>query len=444
MAGRAPAPDRIDIVPGFEFRSEKAAYRVTRELGEGGFGSVYEVESGGQRYALKITKMWNFLPQERQEYAKRFRQEYDHSKMFSSPYVVRSHDFYHVGGNPYMVMDLCENGSLRDWVGERLPQDKIRNVTFGVLKGLETLHDNGIIHRDIKPENILFNGINQPCLADFGISASVKKRHTITNFRGHAKQVFATGTYSPPEQSDPTKAFKVMGNTNDIYAFGVVLYELLTSGRLPFGDFEAYMQDMMAYEKRKKDGKWDRQALEASGADAVWVEIVDRCLKPGASERYQYANNILDRLGLQGGVEFKKKVEVLPHHEWILKVMNGEEIGREYNLSNLLKIQGKKLLTLGWYNPDDPFTNDIGVQELFTTYISGYHATLEYNSAINYFFIRDGQWREKNGLAGWYKSTNGVLVNSLPISEAGAKLEPEDIITVGDTTLRIEVKDKSN
>lgn len=440
MAGEAPTPDRVDIVPGFEFRSEKASYRVTRELGEGGFGSVYEVDTPAGKYALKITKMWNFLPQERQEYAKRFRQEYDHSKLFDSPYVVRSHDFYHIGGNPYMIMDLCVNGSLRDKVGEPFSEEKIRQVAFGVLKGLETLHDNGIIHRDIKPENILFGVDNQPCLADFGISASVKKRHTITNFRGHAKQVFATGTYSPPEQSDPTKAFKVMGNTNDIYAFGVVMYELLTRGHLPFGDFESYMQDMMAYEKRKKEGQWDRQTLRNSGVDPVWMEVVEHCLKPEASERYQYANKILERLGLQGGVGYKQKIEVLPHHQWLLKVMNGEEIGREYNLSNLLRIQGKKLLTLGWYNPDNPFTNDIGVQELFTNYISNYHATLDYDPATNYFFVRDGQWREKNGIAGWYKSTNGVLVNSLPVSEAGVKLEPEDIITVGDTTLRIQVK----
>lgn len=292
------SPEKVDIIPGYSFISEKGTYKVVKELGEGGFGSVYLVEGQGRKYALKITKMWNFLPQERQEYAKRFRQEFEHGSNIESEYVVRSYDFHHVGGNPYMVMDLCPGGSLRDKVGEALNPAEINRIAYGILKGLAALHGKGIIHRDIKPENILFNERGNPALADFGISASIKKRHTITNFRGHAKQVFATGTYSPPEQSDPTKAFKVMGNTNDIYAFGVVMYELLTKGQMPFGDFEAYLADMPGYENRKKQGQWNRSTLENSGADRKWVEVIEKCLRPEATERFQFADEIVKKMSL--------------------------------------------------------------------------------------------------------------------------------------------------
>lgn len=436
------SPEKLDIVPGYVFSSDKGSYRVIKELGEGGFGSVYLVEGQGRQYALKITKMWNFLPQERQEYAKRFRQEYEHGSNLDSEFVVRSHDFHHVGGNPYMLMDLCPGGSLRDMVGQHIPPAEINRIAYGILKGLDALHSKGIIHRDIKPENILFKENNITALADFGISASIKKRHTITNFRGHAKQVFATGTYSPPEQSDPTKAFKVMGNTNDIYAFGVVMFELLTRGTLPYGDFEAYLNDMPGYEARKKAGTWDRGVLERSGADMVWLEVIDKCLRPEATERYQFATEIIDKLNLRAGYSVLRKepIPVLPHHQWLLKILNGDEIGRAYNLTNLLNLQGKKLLTIGWFNPENPFTNDIGIVEQFTNYISNFHATLEYDPTTNYWYIRDGQWRNKQGVPGWYRSTNGVLVNSMPVDDRGIMLQPEDIITIGDTTIQVGIQ----
>lgn len=437
-----PTPQNVELEVGSEITTDKGRYTIKRELGEGGFGSVYEVDSGGNTYAMKITKLWTFLPQERQEYAKRFRQEYDHSSNLSSDFLVRSHDIDHIGGNPFIVMDLCPYGSLRDKIGQSFSKQELNKIVYGVLKGLGDLHSKGIIHRDIKPENILFGEGGKPKIADFGISASVKKRHTIANFRGHAKQVFATFTYSPPEQSDPTKAFKIMGNTNDIYAFGVVVYEMLSKGALPFGDFEAFLDNIEGYETKKRSGLWNKELLQTYGVEPVWIEVIDKCLKPEATDRYQFTDEILEKLGLaNSNFRFRRQVEIKPHHQWVLKVMNGEEIGRTYNLSNLLKLQGKQLLTIGWYNPDDPFSNDVGITEIFTKYISSYHATLEYNPAKNLFFIRDGQWREKGGVQGWYKSTNGVLVNSMPVDEAGSQLYPDDIITIGDTTLMVELKE---
>jgi len=97
------------------------------------------------------------------------------------------------------------------------------------------------------------------------------------------------------------------------------------------------------------------------------------------------------------------------------------------------------VLTIGWFNKDNPFTNDIGIAEFFTEYISNYHATLEYNSDDHHWYIRDGQWREKDGIPGWHKSTNGVLVQGSRVDESGKKLKPGDIIAIGDTTLKVVI-----
>jgi serine/threonine protein kinase len=435
------SPGVIHIDRGSKVASKKATYRVENELGEGGFGSVYQISDMENLYALKLTKMWTFMPHERIEFAKRFRQEYDYGSRITSPYIVRSHDFDMLEGNPFMVMDLCTGGNLRDLVGKTFDSQKLDEIAHGILMGLKDLHDEGIIHRDIKPENILFDENRVPKLADFGISASIKKRHTVANFMGHAKEVFATGTYSPPEQIDPKQAMKVMGPSNDVYAFGAMMYELITGGRLPFGPFEEFMKDMAAYEQKKKEEKWDRAALEKSSPDQKWVEIISRCIRYRPEDRFGTIDEVLSVLGYRP-VREEPGPEVYPQSDWVLRGQNGEEIGREYHLTNLKNSKSAGVLTIGWFNTENPFSNDIGIAEYFTEYISNFHATLEYNSDDYHWYIRDGQWREKGGVPGWYRSTNGVLVQGSRIDEGGKKLKPGDIIAIGDTTLKVVINQK--
>ncbi|MCF8231906.1 MAG: protein kinase [Bacteroidales bacterium] len=430
-------PKSIDLKPGEQVTSGNSVYLVENELGEGGFGSVYKVRDQSTSYALKLTKLYTFLPNERVEYAKRFKQEYEYSSKLNSEFVVRSHDYDLMEGNPFMVMDLCSNGNLRDYISKKLTGQELDNIAYGILKGLEDLHREGIIHRDIKPENILFDERHRPKLADFGISASVKKRHTVSNFMGHAKAVFATGTYSPPEQIDPKRAIKVMGPTNDIYAFGAMMYEIITHGSLPFGSFEEFMDDMEAYEKRKKNEDWNRAELKKHATDEKWLYIINKCIRFDPARRYQQVGEIIVDLGFQPSQNYQEKHAVTPSSGWHLKVQNGEEIGRIYHLTNLQKFKRNNLLTMGWFNEDNPFSNDIGVSEHFTQYVSSYHATLRFDPGANRWTIIDGQFREKNGLKDWYKSTNGVLVNGKWVKSRGVALNPGDIITIGDTTLKV-------
>lgn len=434
------APSAINISSGSTIRSSRTSYTVERELGEGGFGSVYLVNDATGRYALKVTKMWTFMPNERLEYAKRFRQEYEYGSSLNSDFIVRCFDFDTYEGNPYMVLELCEGGSLTDMIGSEIPPQELERLAYGILRGLHDLHTEGIIHRDIKPDNILFNRQKTPKLADFGISASVKKRHTVANFMGHAREVFATGTYSPPEQIDPKMAMKVMGPTNDIYAFGAVMYELITRGQLPFGTFEEFMQNIQAYEAKKKQEKWDRETLRHSISDPKWLRVIEKCLRYRAEDRYQTIREVMDDLNFSPQQKQHHQTQVLPNSVWILRVQNGEEIGREYNMTRIMQSLGKKTLTVGWFNEEDPFTNDIGVAEHFTQYISSYHATLEFDFQTNHWWIKDGQFRTKDQQAGWFPSTNGLLVQGRRVGIEGIMLQPNDIITIGDTTLKVVVE----
>ncbi len=432
-------PGVVKLEEGSSIPSRRTTYRIRKELGEGGFGSVYRVEDGSLSYAMKLTKMWTFMPHERLEFAKRFRQEFDYGSRLRSRYLVRSHDFDTLEGNPFLVMDLCEGGNLRDWVGRGIDSPTLDRLAHGILSGLRDLHGEGIIHRDIKPENVLFDEIETPKLADFGISASVKKRHTMANFMGHAKEVFATGTYSPPEQIDPKRAMKVMGPGNDIYAFGAMMYELITRGHLPFGPFEDFLADMEGYEAKKAAERWDSESLQAHAPDPKWVRIIGQCIRQDPEERYRSVDEVLTDLGWDATREAGGP-PVRPDSVWRLRVQNGEEIGREYHISNLSRNLARSLLSLGWFNEEDPFANDLGIAEHFTKYISSFHATLEFDSAGGHWVIRDGQFRTKDGRPGWYPSTNGTLVNGRRVGPQGEVLRPNDIIAIGDTTLKVLIE----
>ncbi len=428
--------ESVELKAGDAITSSKDRYFIERDLGEGGFGSVYLVRGSNDSYALKLTKLFTFLPDERVEYAKRFRQEYEYGSRLKSNYVVKSYDFDVYKGNPFLVMDVCPNGSLRDYIERDLNAEELDRVAHGILLGLNDLHSEGIIHRDIKPENVLFDRQNRPRLADFGISASIKKRHTIANFLGHAKEVFATGCYSPPEQIDAKRAMKVMGPTNDIYAFGAMMYEVITYGELPFGSFDDFMKDIPAYEKKKKEENWNREALAKYSPSGKWNRIIEKCLKYKPEDRYTSVKDILSDLGYSI-IDSDETYTINERSNWMLKVQNGEEIGRVYRISNLMQYKGRPTLTIGWYNEEEPFSNDIGITEYFTQYISAYHATLQYNPTTLHWEIKDGQFRTKDGIPGWYPSTNGLFVNGKRIGKEGISLHPNDIVIIGDTTLKV-------
>lgn len=412
-------------------------YIIEKKIGSGGFANVYLVNNGRNKsYALKILRMWNILPEERQEILYRFDREYTCSCIDSS-YLVRSYDKGTHLGNPFFVMEYCPNGNLGEMIGKSIQESVYREVGIRILKGLRDLHKEGIIHRDLKPVNVLFDKNNDPRLTDFGISGFLKSRITVRNWLGHVKKIFGTVVYMPPEQLNAREAFLSLGPVTDLFAFGVTMHELISGGELPYGQYveaeeDAYLKDLIS-----GNSKVFRNLKKRF--PALWSEIIEGCIQPDPSIRFNNAETVLSMLESSKNTgapkiskEYSKGIEVL-------KIKQGEEHNRIYNLTEMRIKKKSNLLTVGWYDENRPDLNDINILESMTTYVSQYHATLEYNQDEERWYIRDGQWRTKNNVSDWFLSTNGVLVNSDRVTEEGCAIRNGDIITIGDTTLRFEI-----
>lgn len=432
---------KIHLEPGEIVNGRNDQYVLQDELGEGGFGTVFRAKGNSREVALKIVKLWKVMPNDRQLYATKLQQEFEISNRISSAYIVKAFDFALHQGNPFIVMELCEGGTMRETIANPSQEFGLR-LAIDILKGLSGLHQEGVIHRDIKPENILLTSQKRAKLVDFGICASIRKRHTQPNILGYVKEVFATITYSPPEQTDEKIAFKSVAPTNDIYAFGVTMFEYFTAGLLPFGTFEQFQGDFKAYDNKKKKNQWDRRTLEKAAGN-MWSEIIEKCLKPNPKDRYQHAQeiiNIIDKNSDEKSRVRSQYIHVNPNQQWVLKIMQGDEINRDYNISLISRHLNKNQLTIGWYNVDNPFLNDIGITENLTKYISSYHSTLIHNVNTNNWLIRDGQKRTIDGHEQWILSKNGVYVNSEKVGEEPYLILPDDIITLGDTTFKVILK----
>ena len=193
-----------------------------------------------------------------------------------------------------------------------------------------------------------------------------------------------------------------------------------------------------------KQGNWHDVRSFRPDIPEKWREVIRKSIEPQLENRYQKTEDILKILNT-GRIKFDDQIEPTPSNvlgEWVLQIMEGEDRGRVFNLTKLSHNKNKRILTLGWFDKEDPLSNDIGLIENDTTWVSGRHATIEWRTlsdSSKQWFIRDGQWYNKSGSMGWHNSKNGVVVNSGDISDAGTLLKPYDIITIGETKLRLQL-----
>jgi serine/threonine-protein kinase len=156
----------------------------------------------------------------------RFQRESDIGEKLNHPRIMRV-----FGGEQrsrvYMVMEWCEGRLLRDILNEgRIAPDRAVRITLAVLEALEYIHDNGVVHRDLKPENIMVDADDNVKLIDFGIAGdAAARRLTYANLTA----ALGSPNYISPEQVKGKRG----DGRSDVYAMGVILYEMLT-GKLPF------------------------------------------------------------------------------------------------------------------------------------------------------------------------------------------------------------------
>ena len=406
-------------------------YVVEKVLGEGSFGKVYRVkDTDGTIYALKLLHLWDVTPDIRQPLMERFEMEFKTGQI-DCEYLVQSVDYGKVGGNPYIVMEFCPGGDLTPFIGQNT--HKTAEICQQILMGLRTLHLNGKVHRDLKPENVLFKANGVAALTDFGIAGDRNHRMTERNILGRPQQVFGTYAYMPPEQVNRQRGGVTVLPTTDIFSFGVMAFQLLT-GKLPFGELTNH-NELANYQKRGKNGDWSRHLLNGIENSNQWMQLLEGCLQANLKKRIQSVDDILRLLpDVSHPSVFKPTppVDTKNRNEagTCLRVMQGEQCGTIYNLSDMLA-SGKRIITLG-----REVGNLIALKDDMSYYMSRYHCCIEAHSSSGWI-LRDGQWNVQKKQ--WMVSSNGTYVNSKQVSQLGHILETGDIISIGDIKIRFEI-----
>ena len=201
-------------------------YHVIEQLGEGGMASVYLAYDTRleRQVALKA-----ILPSKRQSdtFIKRFEREAKSMAQLSHPNIIKVHDYVDHDGLPYLIMEYTQGGTLKEKLGELIHWTEAARLLAPIASALAYAHENDVVHRDIKPGNILITESGQPMLADFGIAKILQEEET-QDLTGPGVGI-GTPEYMAPEQG---KGLSI-DHRADIYALGIVLYELVT-GRKPF------------------------------------------------------------------------------------------------------------------------------------------------------------------------------------------------------------------
>jgi len=264
-------------------------YQIEEVIGRGGMGTVYRARqlSLGRPVAIKILSR---DLADKEQFLERFLREADALSRLSHPNVVQVYDRGEVDGQPYLVMEYVEGASLRDVMQEGpLPAAEALRIVSSVLAALEHAHVNGIVHRDIKPENVLLSRGRVIKVADFGLSRLLGPADLTRLTR--TQLVLGTYEYMAPEQRERSKE---ADPRSDLYATGVVLYEMLT-GELPIGRFtlpsqrrpedcDGRFDELVERSLAKNPARRFQSASEMSGAVSVLLEHPDPVAPPRAPE----------------------------------------------------------------------------------------------------------------------------------------------------------------
>ncbi len=209
-------------------------YKLIRFIGQGLTGAVYEVESAQedtqdsqQRLALKIFFPTTMNQEERNTLYQRFQREAEILSKLDHPHILKVLKYGQDGQYAYLVLPLAVGGTLSGRM-QSGPLSLVESVTIlrQISAGLDYAHSRGVIHRDIKPSNILIDEQGRALIADFSIAKQLDSATTSSITRGN---ILGTFQYMAPEQASSDS----VGPSADLYALGVVAYQMLT-GTMPF------------------------------------------------------------------------------------------------------------------------------------------------------------------------------------------------------------------
>jgi Tol biopolymer transport system component len=274
-------------------------YEIVAPLGAGGMGEVYRARDTrlGRDVALKILP--EFVAHEADR-LRRFEQEARAVAALNHPNILAVFDIGQQDGSPFIVSELLEGESLRIPLDlGALPQRKTIEYGVQIAHGLAAAHDKGIVHRDLKPENIFVTKEGRIKILDFGLAKLAQRPGgepdgvTLTSQHTAVGVVMGTAGYMAPEQvrgegADPR---------TDIFAFGAVLYEMLSGVRAFRRDTSA--ETMTAVLKDDPPELSDPAHLVSPALE----RIVRRCLEKNPEQRFQSARDLSFALSALSGTE---------------------------------------------------------------------------------------------------------------------------------------------
>ncbi len=270
----------VPYPPELRFLSDWPRYRLERQLGAGGMGTVFLAwdPSLSRRVALK------FLHRNEPQQTERFLREARSQARVEHPNICKVHEVGEVDGRPYIAMQLIEGKNLSELRGELSVEEMVR-LLRDVARAIQAAHRSGLIHRDLKPANILVGtddaGRRQPFVVDFGL-AQDQAEESLTR----TGMISGTPSYLSPEQAQGI----ALDRRSDVYSLGIVLYELL-AGQPPFvGPNPAHTLVRVLQE----DAKPLRKAAPSVPQDLE--TIVMKCIEKEPDRRYDSARALADDL----------------------------------------------------------------------------------------------------------------------------------------------------
>ena len=255
-------------------------YQILSKIGQGGMATVYRARDLklDREIAIKMLKEEYSTDK---EFIERFKNEARAAARLSHSNIVAAYDIVNSGDMHYIVMELVEGITLRDYIARkgRLSNKETIGIAMQAAEGLGEAHRNGIIHRDIKSQNIIISKEGRIKIGDFGIAKRVS-----TDSSG--QPVIGSAHYMAPEQAQSGEA----DARSDLYSLGISMYEMIT-GRLPYQGEDAgnvimaHMQDAMV-----------PPVVYNSGIYPALNDIILKATKKAPEDRYQSAEELIEDL----------------------------------------------------------------------------------------------------------------------------------------------------